>query len=151
MTVEADGFSRNVRIFDNFLNRSLSGISLAQALDGPTFIVYKVIGNCGLVSAAQRATNPHAGYPFKTNGGAGAEIGSGPMYFYHNTAYTLDPESRAMLVKHAKWRRMTLRNNIWAGQKLGLDLWMATPSTMDFDYDNLFVQQSTQPLVLHAY
>lgn len=149
--VEADGYARNVRIFDNFMNRSLSGISVAQALDGPTFVIYNVIGNCGMVPAAQRPGSENAGYPFKTNGGAGAEIGSGPLYFYHNTAVTQDPESRAMLIKNARWRRMTLKNNIWAGRKLGLDLWMATPSPIDFDYDNLFVEKPGAPLVLQAY
>jgi hypothetical protein len=149
--VEADGYSRNVRIFDNYMNRSLSGISVAQALDGPTFIMYNVIGNCGMVPASQRPGSENAGYPFKTNGGAGAETGSGPLYFYHNTAFTLDPESRAMLVKNAKWKKMTLRNNIWVGQKLGLDLWMANPSPIDFDYDNLFVKKPAEPLVLQAY
>ena len=121
--VEADGYARNVRIFDNSMNRSLSGISVAQALDGPTFIMYNVIGNCGMVPAAQRPGSENAGYPFKTNGGTSAETGSGPLYFYHNTAFTLDPNSRAMLVKNARWRKMTLRNNIWVGQRLGLDLW----------------------------
>ena len=149
--VEADGYARNVRIFDNYMNGSLSGISVAQALDGPTFVIYNVIANCGMVPAAQRPGSQNAGYPFKTNGGAGAEIGSGPLYFYHNTAYTLDPGSRAMLVKHAKWRQMTLRNNIWAGKKLGFELWMANPSPLDFDYDNLFVQDPAGPLVLQAY
>jgi hypothetical protein len=149
--VEADGYARNVRIFDNYMNRSLSGISVAQALDGPTFIIYNVIGNCGMVPAAQRPGSENAGYPFKTNGGTGAETGSGPLYFYHNTAFTLDPNSRAMLVKNARWRKMTLRNNIWVGQRLGLDLWMANPSPIDFDYDNLFVQKPAEPLVLQAY
>ena len=83
--VEADGDSRNVRIFDNYMNRSLSGISVAQALDGPTFIMYNVIGNCGMVPASQRPGSENAGYPFKTNGGTGEETGSGPFYFYHNT------------------------------------------------------------------
>jgi hypothetical protein len=56
-----------------------------------------------------------------------------------------------MLVKNAKWKKMTLRNNIWVGQKLGLDLWMANPSPIDFDYDNLFVKKPAEPLVLQAY
>lgn len=149
--VEADGYARNVRIFDNFLNRSLSGISVAQALDGPTFVLYNVIGNCGMVPAAQRSGSENAGYPFKTNGGAGADIGSGPMFFYHNTAFTLDPHSSALLVKNARWQNLTLRNNVWAGQRRGFEIWMAQPSPLDFDYDNLFVQTPGAPLVLQAH
>jgi len=147
--IEVDGFARNVRIFDNFMNRSLSGVSLAQALDGPTFVVYNVIANCGMVPAAQREEN--YGYPFKTNGGPQADIGSGPIFFYHNTAWTQDPNSRAMLVKRARWKKITLRNNIWCGRKLGFEVWEELPSPMDFDYDNLYVAEPGAPLVLRAY
>ncbi len=147
--IELDGFSRNVRVFDNFMIRSLSGISIAQALDGPTYIVYNVLGNCGMVPAAQREEN--YGYPFKTNGGPGDDIGSGPVYFYHNTAYTLDPKSRAILIKTAVWRKFTMRNNIWCGNEMGADIWQNPLSPMDFDYDNLYVSNTNAPLVLHAY
>lgn len=147
--IEADGFSRNVRIFDNFMRRSLSGISIAQALDGPTYCVYNVLADCGVVPACTREDN--YGYPFKTNGGDGWEIGSGPVYFYHNTAYTLDPKSRAMLVKRAKWRKITFRNNIWCGNELGFEIWEDRPSPMDLDYDNLYVANTNAPLFLVAY
>ncbi|MCE9615588.1 MAG: right-handed parallel beta-helix repeat-containing protein [Lentisphaerae bacterium] len=147
--MELDGFSRNVRVFDNYLSRSLSGISLAQALDGPTYIAYNVLANCGDVAAAKREGN--YGYPFKTNGGPSMEIGSGPIYFYHNTAHTQDPESRAMLVKLAKWRLITMRNNIWCGEQMGADFWRPAISPMDFDYDNLYVAETNGPLVRIEY
>ena len=43
------------------------------------FIMYNVIGNCGMVPASQRPGSESAGYPFKTNGGNGEETGSGPF------------------------------------------------------------------------
>ncbi|MCE9615587.1 MAG: right-handed parallel beta-helix repeat-containing protein [Lentisphaerae bacterium] len=147
--MELDGFARNVRVFDNYMNRSLSGISLAQALDGPTYLIYNVLANCGMVTAATREGN--YGYPFKTNGGPDVEAGTGRVYFYHNTAYTEDPESRAMLVKVAKWRNLTFRNNIWCGQKLGAEFWRPDISPMDFDFDNLYVANTNAPLVLQQY
>ena len=147
--VECDGFSRNTRIFNNVMERSLTGISVAQALDGPTFSLYNVIGNCGVVSAAQREEN--YGYPFKTNGGEGAEIGSGPLFFYHNTAYTSDPHSRALLVKRPAWKKLVMRNNIWCGQQAGFELWHEQPSPIDWDYDDLFVSDANAPLVVQAY
>lgn len=147
--IECDGFSRNTRIFNNFMNRSLTGISVAQALDGPTFTLYNVISNCGVVSAAQREEN--YGYPFKTNGGEGADIGSGPLFFYHNTAYTSDQNSRALLVKRPRWKNLVMRNNIWCGQKEGFELWHEQPSPIDWDYDDLFVGDPTAPLVVQAY
>ncbi len=147
--IECDGYSRNTRIFNNVMDRSLTGVSVAQALDGPTFTLYNVISNCGVVSAAQR--EEHSGYPFKTNGGEGAEIGSGPLFFYHNTAYTSDPHSRALVVKRPKWKSLMMRNNIWCGQQAGFELWHEQPSPIDWDYDNLFVSDPTAPLVVQAY
>lgn len=147
--LEADGFSRNVRIFDNTMTRSLSGVSLAQALDGPTFVLYNVLAECGSVPAAQREEN--YGYPFKTNGGHGSEIGSGQIFFYHNTAWTSDPDSRALLVKQAVWQKLTMRNNIWCGQAAGFELWPSSPSPIDWDYDNLFVADKSVPLLVQAY
>lgn len=147
--LEADGFSRNVRIFDNTMRRSLSGVSVAQALDGPTFVIYNIISECGSVPAAARGE--HYGYPFKTNGDHGADEGSGPMFFYHNTAFTSDPQSRAILIKQARWKLLRLRNNIWCGQAAGLELWPREPSPMDWDYDTLYVSQKSAPLLIHAY
>jgi hypothetical protein len=142
--IETDGITRNVRIFDNRMNRSLSGVSLAQALDGPTFVIYNVLANCGMVSAAQQ--EGFEGYPFKTNGGPQPEVGSGPVFIYHNTAWTMDPESRAMLIKNACWAKITLRNNIWCGRKEGFVSWQVQLSPMDFDYDDLYVEAADAPL-----
>jgi hypothetical protein len=147
--MEIDGYARNVRVFENYMDRSLSGISLAQALDGPTFIVYNVIANCGMVRSAIKEEN--AGYPFKTNGGYEMEVGTGPVFFYNNTAWTADPQSRAMLVKRALWSKITFRNNIWCGNAMGFETWESPPSPMDFDYDNLYVSDTNAPLVLMGY
>ena len=138
--VETDGVSRNVRIFDNVMDVSLSGVSLAQALDGPTWVVYNVIANCGVCVASDgRADYAYEGYPVKTNGGPDPDIGSGPVFFYHNTAYTSDPRSRAFLVKsEAKWRKFVLRNNIWCGKAMGVDSWQQSLSPMDWDYDDVY-------------
>ncbi|MFN9957629.1 MAG: hypothetical protein ACK55I_31370, partial [bacterium] len=104
---------------------------------------------CGSVPAAARGE--HYGYPFKTNGGHGADEGSGPMFFYHNTAFTSDPQSRAMLVKQARWKLLRLRNNIWCGQAAGFELWPREPSPLDWDHDTLYVTQKSAPLLIHAY
>ncbi len=142
--IETDGFSRNVRIFDNYMRKSLSGISVAQALDGPTFILYNFIADCGMARAGM--TDGYEGYPFKTNGGSGADVGSGPMFFYHNTSYTRDNRSSAILIKRAKWRKITFRNNIWCGSQAGFESWRQDFSPLDFDYDNLYVSSNTGAL-----
>jgi len=137
--LETDGYSRNVRIFRNFADGSLSGISLAQALDGPTYVVGNVIVNCGQARAALR--EKYEGYPFKTNGGPGADIGSGHVFFYHNTTTTTDRGSRAILIKHARWRQFTFRNNIWCGEAWGFMSWQDPLSPIDMDYDDIFVSR----------
>ena len=147
--IETDGYARNVRIFENYMNRSLSGISLATALDGPTFIVYNVIANCGMVRSATKEEN--AGYPFKTNGGPEAEVGSGQVFFYNNTAWSADPKGSAMLVKYAVWEKITFRNNIWCGNAMGFESWRMPLSPVDFDYDDLYVSGANAPLALFAY
>jgi len=147
--IETDGYSRNVRIFENYMSRSLSGISLATALDGPTFIVYNVIANYGMVRSALKEEN--AGYPFKTNGGPETEVGSGKIFFYNNIAWSANPKSGAMLVKYAKWDKITFRNNIWSGNAMGFESWVNPPCPMDFDYDDLYVADTNAPLVLYAY
>ena len=136
--MECDGWSRNIRIFDNYMVGSLSGVSLAQGLDGPTWIVNNVIANSGVCYAANPGRYP--GYPWKTNGGPGSREGSGPAFFYHNTSYTQDPKSDALLVKRARWKKFTLKNNIWCGKVGGLrtSTWPISP--MDWDYDNVFTE-----------
>ncbi len=147
--IETDGFSRNVRIFDNTMRGSLSGVSLAQALGGPTYVCYNVIADCGQSTSHTREGN--GGYPFKTNGGDGSDVGCGPMFFYHNTAASRDPESRAIWVKHARWRNLTLRDNIWIGRAAGFECWEKPPSPIDWDFDDLFCRDTTQPLIVLKY
>lgn len=147
--VEADGFARNLRIFENRMYRSLTGISLAQALDGPSFVMYNQIIDCGMVSAAKNGDN--YGYPFKLNGGPQADVGSGVIFFYHNTAHTSDPKSHALLIKNAKWERLVFRNNIWCGQAVGFAIWPKVLAPIDWDFDNLFVTDRSAPLVIQGY
>jgi hypothetical protein len=138
--IEVDGYARNYRVFRNDMRESLSGISLAQALDGPVWIVRNLILDCGIAKATE--IEGYQGYPFKTNGGHGAEVGSGEIFFYHNTASTRDPASHALLVKNAKWKKITLRNNIWVGKSHGFLSWTKDVSPMDWDYDNLYNEKS---------
>jgi len=135
--IETDGYSRNVRIFENRMDGSLSGISLAQALDGPTWVMYNIIANCGVCVATQSGGD--WGYPIKTNGGDhNDDMGTGYVMFYHNTAYTRDPGSFAFLVKYAMWRGFRLRNNIWCGKAMGVRTLQLQLWPTDWDYDDVY-------------
>ena len=50
---EIDGYARNYRFFRNYMRESLSGISLAQALDGPTWLVRNRIIDAGICKAIE--------------------------------------------------------------------------------------------------
>jgi parallel beta-helix repeat protein len=135
--LETDGYSRNVRIFDNYSDGSLSGLSLAQALDGPTWVIRNVLLNWGVCTATR--LGEQWGYPIKTNGGDGMfDLGTGSVLLYHNTSCSQDPASRAFLVKIAMWRNLRFRNNIWCGKAMGLRTAEPRLWPVDWDYDDLF-------------
>jgi hypothetical protein len=135
--IETDGYSRNVRIFRNYMSEALTGVSLAQALDGPTWVLFNVIANCGVCSGTQLGGT--WGYPIKLNGGDGyLDMGTGTVLLYHNTSYTQDPDGRAFLVKHAMWRGLVFRNNIWCGKIAGLVSFFLQIWPVDWDYDVIY-------------
>lgn len=134
--LELDGFSRNVRVFDNTMRGCLSGISIAQAVHGPTWVVRNVIADFGCSTAA--TLTPHfEGYPVKTNGGA--EHGTtGWAFFAHNTAVTTAPQTNAFRVQEAAWSKLVFANNIWAGTRDGLVCWRDALSPLDIRRDIVF-------------
>jgi hypothetical protein len=135
--IETDGYSRNVRIFRNYMSEALTGVSLAQALDGPTWVLFNVIANCGVCSGTQLGGT--WGYPIKLNGGDGyLDMGTGTVLLYHNTSCTQDPDGRAFLVKHAMWRGLVFRNNIWCGRIAGLVSFLPQIWPVDWDYDVIY-------------
>lgn len=135
--IETDGFSRNVRIFGNHMDGALTGISIAQALDGPTWIVRNVIANWGMSTSARLSGD--WGYPIKTNGGDhNDDMGTGPVFLYHNTSYTGYGESRAFLVKYAIWRNLRFRNNIWCGKIGGIFDFERKFWPVNWDYDDIY-------------
>jgi len=139
--LELDGYVRNVRVFRNYARESLSGLSLAQALEGPTWLVRNQIIDAGICKATEM--EQFQGYPIKTNGGDGVDVGSGYVFLYHNTAYTTDPASNAFLIKHAIWKRFIFRNNIWCGKAGGFLDWEYTISPVDWDYDDLYMESGS--------
>ena len=95
---EIDGYARNYRFFRNYTRGSLSGISLAQALDGPTWIVRNRIIDAGICEA-RRSTATKVILENQRRHRLPVEIGSGPTFLYHNTAYTTDAERSAIRVQ----------------------------------------------------
>jgi len=134
--LELDGFSRNVRVFDNTMRGCLSGISIAQAVHGPTWVVRNVIADSGRSTAA--TLPPHfEGYPVKTNGGDDHGT-TGWALFAHNTAVTTAARTNAFRVQEAKWSRLVFANNIWAGTRDGFVFWRDAISPLDIRRDIVF-------------
>jgi predicted outer membrane repeat protein len=122
--IEVDGFARNVRIFRNRMQRYLTGISIAQAVDGPTYVLYNVLGRHGESTAA--SIDKYAGFPVKTNGGD--DYGTTAYaFFYHNTCWTPVANTPGFKVLHAQWRKLVMANNIWYGTYGGWNVYRAVP------------------------
>lgn len=81
-----------MRVFDNHLERSLTGISIAQGADGPAYVINNVLGRHGDTSVTS-VFGP-SGYPVKTNGGESDVDITGWAFFYHNSFWTKEPDSR---------------------------------------------------------
>jgi len=145
--IEVDGLARNVRVFRNTMGNSLTGISIAQAVDGPVYILYNTLINEGNSTAS--SINSFGGYPIKANGGT--DWGdTGWVYIYHNTAWTSMPDSDAFRVQYASWRKLFLANNIWCGQGRGWNIWQSSglaPTTMTND----IVYQESGPFLEWKY
>lgn len=139
--MEIDGFSRNVRVFNNRMENYLSGVSIAQAVEGPTYVLFNEFSRHGQTTAS--AIDGYEGYPVKSNGGT--DYGNtGWVFFYHNTSWTDVPNTAAFRVQHAEWRQLIMANNIWYGTDTGWKVYRDVPlSPVRMDRD--IVYQETGP------
>ncbi|MBN1517699.1 hypothetical protein JXA32_14140 [Candidatus Sumerlaeota bacterium] len=126
--LEADGYSSNIRIWDNRIHDVLAGISLAPTYTGPTYCIRNVIYRTGV------GNNSYSGLSFKFNSGYDA---SGMMYLFHNTCDAWYAGNNALAVMSpGSWAGIVARNNIWSGTDYAI--YNANPTQpIDLDYDNL--------------
>ncbi|MBK6904147.1 MAG: right-handed parallel beta-helix repeat-containing protein [Saprospirales bacterium] len=88
--LEADGISRNTRIWDNVFHHTNAAISTAAAREGPTYflrnIFHHLVTDTFLLNPIDGKMSIE-GHPFKFQyGDDTAEIGD--IYFFHNTVYS---------------------------------------------------------------
>jgi hypothetical protein len=154
--IEADGQCRNFRIFHNRMENFLSGISIAQGYQGPTYVLYNVMAGMGNSSAVKLP--PHfEDYPLKTNGGTRYGT-TGWAFFFHNTCHTAVPKTNAFRVQMAKWRKLVFANNIWQGTRDGFVFWRDTVSPISMSNDIIHaeigallkVRSKAYPTLIHA-
>ncbi len=130
--IETDGAGSNVRIYNNAFIGFLTGISVAPAQGGPTYIFRNVVADWH-----PSQSKAYQGYPFKFN--FKSAFTTDWVYLYHNTCHTARPGQPGFLLKsYCKWRGVVSRNNIYAGTRYALESWPRSKFPVDFDYDDLY-------------
>ena len=133
--IETDGAGSNNRIYANRLSGFLTGISIAPAHEGPTYIMRNV-----LIGWRNSESGTYEGYPFKLN--VSSDLSTNWVYLYHNTAWSDEENVSGFLFKgYSDWHDVISRNNIFAGTGYALWSWPTgehADHPVDFDYDNLF-------------
>jgi hypothetical protein len=131
--IETDGSGINNRIYNNIFRKFLTGVSVAPAAIGPTYIFRNLF-------TGWENHSGYDGYPFKFNVNSSLTIDW--VYLYHNTCYTDVANQDGFLFKqYSNWNNIISRNNIFAGTDYALDSWSAQ-NPVDFDYDDLFTTRS---------
>ncbi len=139
--IETDGLGVNNRIYRNRFIGFLTGISVAPAVMGPTYIFRNILAGWFTVEADYT----YEGYPFKFNHAMGGTTQW--VYIYHNTCFTDIPGQDGFLFKHTAedgyWNNIVSRNNIYAGTDNALEAW-DNVYDVDFDYDCLYTAHATK-------
>jgi hypothetical protein len=132
--VETDGAGSNCRIYGNRFHDFLTGVSIAPAAIGPTYILRNILSDW-------RPSEEFNGYPFKFNVSSSLPIQW--VYLYHNTCYTAVPGQHGFWFKqYSNWTNVISRNNIYAGTGYAMESQVNVTDTVDFDYDCLFTTKA---------
>ena len=133
--IETDGGGINGRIYSNLLDGFLTGISVAPAALGPTYIFRNVLRQW-------RSAAEFDGYPFKFN--SNSSFDTRFVFLYHNTCHTDIPGQNGFLFKrYSRWSDIVSRNNIYSGTNYALES-QSSSNPVDFDYDNIMSSHSSR-------
>ncbi|MBC2602855.1 right-handed parallel beta-helix repeat-containing protein [Puniceicoccus vermicola] len=119
--IELDGGQMNIRMFNNWIQSSLCGISTAPTIYGPSYLYRNLI----VLEGEERG---NTNFAFKVGGNRTPEAGIN--YIFHNTVY-----SQSKALRGGNWGKgptpLKTRNNVFA---LG-DILYPQIAMADFDYD----------------
>jgi hypothetical protein len=133
--IETDGAGSNCRIYNNTFRTFLTGVSVAPAAGGPTYIFRNLFSGWETHSG-------YVGYPVKFNVSSSLSIDW--IYLYHNTCFTSAAGQPGFLFKqYSNWNNVISRNNIYAGTGNALESWPSA-NPVDFDYDALFTTATSR-------
>jgi hypothetical protein len=114
--LEPEGANVNVRFWGNAIDHVHSGVSLAPITVGPTWVL------------RNRFTH-YTGTGFKVSLDS-----AGPVFLYHNTCWTNEPDQNGMDVS-GPFTNMTFRNNIVRGTRYAFECTISV-SGIDLDHDD---------------
>ncbi len=127
--IETDGAGTNVRIYNNIFRNFLTGISVAPAQGGPTYIMRNVL-------TGWETHSGYVGYPIKFN--VGGAMTTDWVYLYHNTCHTsVTGQPGFWFKQYSAWNHIISRNNIYAGTDYAVQS-SSSQNPVDFDSDDLF-------------
>ena len=144
-TVELDGGQMNVRFYNNRVEGSYCGISLAPIMAGPTYIFRNLILNLG-----DQRGSPNAAT--KNGGGYQSIFDHSNSYEFHNTIYTSGAGFKGVGFSSLPMKdiiRATTRNNVIVTSKEGI-IDKHNLVENDFDYDLFAHQDGTTSTALYA-
>jgi hypothetical protein len=131
--IETDGAGSNCRIYGNTFRTFLTGVSVAPAAIGPTYVFRNIF-------AGWETHGGYVGYPVKFN--VESDLATAWVYIYHNTCYTAAAGQPGFLFKeYSGWSNVISRNNIFAGTDYAFESWPDS-NPVDFDYDALYTSAS---------
>ncbi len=138
--IEAEGGNRNVRIWGNYMDRTLVGVATTVTHVGPVYI-FRNVHNRSRYSSLVSTDADIAG-PFSKSG-TNSSWGGGRRYVFHNTtlqarasgaSLPLGP-SRGLNGPDAGVTNTVSRNNIWHVKKSSKPIDQASSSSNDLDFD----------------
>lgn len=143
--VETDGVGSNCRIYSNVFSNFLTGISVAPAALGPTYIVRNALLRWRSIPSVEGEDGRFYGYPIKLNHQMREDPWTSSVYLYHNTCFTDEPGLDGFLFSYYwwYWTNIVSRNNIYAGTSYALRN-VNEQDPVDFDYDDLFTTASNR-------
>lgn len=151
--VETDGWSSNVRVVNNRFEDLLSGVSVAPAQGGPTYVIGNIISDLNNVAGTDYET-----VAVKFN--VSDEPRSGEIFVYHNTATSTQEDNQAAfsVTNHTDSEGIFLKNNIWVGTAYAFYYWLKTDLDFSQDYDlhfsfgdNVIMYQGKEYSTIKAY
>ena len=131
--IETDGISSNVRILRNRFSDCLCGVSVAPAVDGPTYVIGNFMVDLGNVAPGSDWMTR----ALKFN--VGDDRPSGEVFVYHNTSVVHEQDQAAFAVTDdSKWTHVFLLDNIWQGTQYAFYYVNAGDEPFDEDYDLIY-------------